>query len=282
MYESVTKRIESIKQPYGGYISIKDFDKAVLDDGCVLNEEENVSASVVGTVVDYLTRYMLTGDSETAFEVPMRGAVKAESYGYKHATQVAYSYYKCILHKLDKNTIINACKLVYEFDVWFRNPVVGMSVVAKGEAIEPDKETIENITIMVKRGLKFFELYGPIVRDGFTFEPPNSNDDDYINAIKSGKNYGGYTPYVASGDGDFLTSDTLWDFKVLKKAPQSKHTLQLLMYWIMGNHSGQEVYKSITKVGIYNPRENVVYQLDVTKVPADVIQAIEQDVICYA
>ena len=48
---------------------------------------------------------------------------------------------------------------------------------------------------MVERSLKFVEEYGPIILEGFTFE-------------------GGYTDIVQAGDGDFITEDTLWDFKV--------------------------------------------------------------------
>lgn len=54
--------------------------------------------------------------------------------------------------------------------------------------------------------------YGPKVLDGLTFE-------------------GGYTGYVATGDGDYLTNGTLWDFKVSKQKLQNKYTLQLFMYW---------------------------------------------------
>ena len=39
---------------------------------------------------------------------------------------------------------------------------------------------------MVKRSLAFWKEYGPITKDGFTFE-------------------GGYTDIVSSGDGDYLT-----------------------------------------------------------------------------
>ena len=31
--------------------------------------------------------------------------------------------------------------------------------------------------------------------------------------------------------------------------PQSKDTLQILMYWIMGQHSGQKCFKNIDKIG---------------------------------
>ena len=93
--------------------------------------------------------------------------------------------------------------------------------------------------------------------------------------------YGGYTPTVDHGDGDFLTKDTLWDFKVSKNPLTNKHTLQLLMYWIMGQHSGQDVYKSITKVGVFNPRLNIVYLLELSNVSPSLIKTIEDEVICY-
>ena len=75
---------------------------------------------------------------------------------------------------------------------------------------------------------------GSIIKDGFTFEPAKPDDKAYEKMIKTGKgSYGGYTYTVESGDGDFLTADTLWDFKVSKSKPTNKHTLQLLMYLLL-------------------------------------------------
>ena len=118
------------------------------------------------------------------------------------------------------------------------------AIMAKGaDETNPDNATVKNIKILVQRSLKFWEDYGPIGKDGFTFEP------------------NGYTETVNSGDGDYLTADTIWDFKVSKSKPTNKHTLQLLMYWIMGQHSGQAIFKNIQKLGIFNPRLNEVYLL---------------------
>ena len=116
---------------------------------------------------------------------------------------------------------------------------------------------------MVERSVSFWEKYGPITVDGFTFEEK------------------GYTSTVDSGDGDYLTANTLWDFKVSKTNPTNKHTLQLLMYWIMGQHSEKEEFRNITRLGIFNPRLNTVYTLDTSAVPKDIIMAVEKDVICY-
>lgn len=55
---SVTQCIKQIKQPHGGYLSVKAFTVTTLDDGHVLNAEESIAASLVGTAVDYLSRFM--------------------------------------------------------------------------------------------------------------------------------------------------------------------------------------------------------------------------------
>ena len=80
---------------------------------------------------------------------------------------------------------------------------------------------------------------------------------------------------------DYLTADTIWDFKVSKSKLTNKHTLQLLMYWIMGQHSGQEIYKNIKKLGIFNPRLNSIYTLNIDNIAFEIIEEIEKHVICY-
>ena len=257
---SVTARIKEIKQPKGGYINPSQFDLQEINDGQVLNEVENIHASVVGMAVDYLTRYKMGTKREEAFSISCQGAELAKYLGRKDATKEAKKYLRKI-KGLDKNSIINACKIV-TFDVWFRNPMSALSAKTASET-HPDLDTIKNIRIMVERSIAFWNKYGPIIKDGFTFEPT------------------GYTQTVNTGDGDFLTSDTLWDFKVSKSKPTSKHTLQLLMYWIMGQHSGKAEFKGINKLGIFNPRLNTVYILKIEDIPKDIIKIVESDVICY-
>ena len=116
---------------------------------------------------------------------------------------------------------------------------------------------------MVERSLRFFDTYGPMVLNGFTFE-------------------GGYTDTVISGDGDFTTADTLWDFKVSKSRPTKDHTLQLLMYWRMGLHSIHPEFQDVRYLGIYNPRLNKVYRISVDDIPDDVVAEVERDVIGYS
>lgn len=249
---SVTQRIAQIKQPRGGYINQKMFSRTFLGEGIEeLNPEENINAGLVGIVVDYMTRFMLGTKPEDAFEISILGASKINE------TKKAKRLLKKV-KGLDDQSIISAVKLS-GFDVCFRAGVIRYKPI---EDINPDKQTIENIRTMIKRSLSFFEQYGPKVLDGFTFE-------------------GGYTTTVSSGDGDFTTEDTLWDFKVTKLHIKKEHTLQVFMYWRMGLRSIHPEFKSIKYLGIYNPRLNCVYRLEVADIPEKIISEIEYEVIGY-
>lgn len=276
---SVTVRIGQIKQPRGGYVKPSEFEMIKLDDGVTLNSAENIHGTITGMAVDYLTRFAMGDKAVDAFAVSVHGATIAENLGMNGALDAAEELLKGI-RGLDDVSIINACKLV-AFDAWRRNPAGAM--LGRGyDEINPDKDTIQNIHTFVKRSTAFWEKYGPVVKEGFTFEPVNADKEEYerMKETHTGS-FGGYTATVDSGDGDYLTKDTLWDFKVTKSKPAAKHTLQLLMYWIMGQHSGQEIYKGITKLGIFNPRLNIIYLLDISKVSGDIIKEVEENVICY-
>lgn len=257
---SVTSRIKEVKQPRGGYISPKIFNKIQLDDNLILNSEENIHSSIIGMVVDYMTRFLMTGHIEEAFSVSLSGAYRAELFTKGNQTKEA----KFLLNKIkgnDDNSIFYACKLV-SFDVWARNPI-GALLAPTYQDINPDSKTIKNIQIMIDRSLFFWNKYGPIVESGFNFLP------------------NGYTDVIDSGDGDYISKDTMWDFKVSKNEITNKHTLQLLIYYLMGIHSGNDLFESIQKIGFFNPRLNKVYILDVTDISNDVILSVEKDVIGY-
>lgn len=256
---SVTARIKAVKQPRGGYIKPSMFESIQFDDENVLFSNENVHASIVGMVVDYMTRFLMTSDVNDAFSISRQGAANAEHFGVKGSV-VEVDMYLSNIKGLDDISIINACKAV-TFDVWMRNPIMAISAKRACDT-NADVTTIANIRTMIQRGLTFWNKYGPITVDGFTFEH-------------------GYTDTVDSGDGDFLTADTLWDYKVSKTGLKNTHTLQLLMYYIMGKHSCKPEFDNITKIGVFNPRLNIAYVLDVKKIPSDVITVVEHDVIGY-
>lgn len=163
---------------------------------------------------------------------------------------------------LDDESIISACQLVVLDSVYRAGWGVFNYETLDDERLIPDAYTIANIRIMVNRALDFFNEYGPVTKDGFKF-------------------IGGYTETITTGDGDFLTEDTLWDFKVSKKPPLKEHTLQLLIYYLMGKHSVQPYYEPLTKIGIYNPRLNMVYTKKVSEIDKDILNEIETEIIGY-
>ena len=248
---SVTQRIKQIKQPKGGYVTPKQFTVIQKSDSLSVDAPENIHASLIGLAVDYLTRYMLGADIMNAFHISILGARRVNEL----------SLCQDLLNQVDglsDNSIRAACQLA-GFDSAFR---AGPAYYKPVSGILPDSSTIEHIRIMVNSSLSFWAEYGPVVKDGFTFE-------------------GGYTNFIDSGDGDFLTEDTLWDFKVSVSAPKNTQTLQLLIYYLMGTHSTCPEFKTIKRLGIFNPRLNNIYLLDISSIPTDVIQEVSSVVIGY-
>ena len=248
---SVTQRVKQIKQPRGGYLPVKAFTVTTLEDGQLLNPEESIVASLVGTAVDYLSRFMDGTAVEEAFEISLLGAraMRMEAKAFVLLDDVK---------GLDDLSITRACQLA-GFDSAFR---AGPLAYRPVEGIVPDQATIANIRIMVERSLRFFKAFGPVTADGFTME-------------------GAYTATITTGDGDFLTKDTLWDFKVSTNKPNKDHTLQLLIYYLMGRRSIHPEFQTIEKLGIFNPRQNTIYQLPISDISDEVIKEVETVVIGY-
>lgn len=249
--KSVTQRIKEINQPTGGYINPKLFEIITFEDDKILYEEENINSGLVGTVVDYMTRYLNSGDIEEAFKISLLGANKINE------SKKAYKLLENI-NGLTNKSIINACKLC-GYDVCYR---AGTEYFKNVDEINPDEKTIFNIQTMIRRSISFFDEYGPIIKDGITFR-------------------GGYTSIISSGDADFITKDTLWDFKVSKNELTKNHTLQLMIYYLLGLHSYECDFSNIKKIGIFNPRKNVIYQYEIQNISNEIIEKIESEVIGY-
>ena len=254
---SVTQRIGKVKQPRGGYVPPKMMTEIQLGSGEEEIIETDFHAGTIGLAVDYLTRFMLGAAPDKAFHIALLGARQLEAQTGEPAIQNALELLSEV-KGLDDLSITRACQLS-GLDVCFR---AGVQFYKPIEDIQPDEITIRNIRIMVERSIEFFNQYGPITMDGPTFS-------------------GGYTEIVSTGDGDFLTEDTIWDFKVSKKPPTNKHTLQVLMYYLMGKHSIHKEFDTVQKIGFFNPRSNTVYQLSVDDISPEIIEEVEREVIGY-
>ena len=258
---SVKGRIYQIKQPPKGLVPISKF--YCIRHKCKeeLNEEENIKPNIVGLAVDYLTRFMINNDAAKSFEVSLKGAELAEKYFNEYnASLIAKELIKNV-NGVDKTSILNAVNLV-NYDVFYRNGLKAKDIdMANLE--KPDDDTIENIRIMVERSVNCLKHYNRTVVDGFSFNP------------------NGYTEYIDSGDGDYISEDTIWDLKVSKYPPTTNDTLQLAIYYRMWQHSDNSLPMDITRLAIYNPRLNCVYSIETKDIESNIINIIDNDIIGY-
>ncbi len=250
---SVTQRIKQVKQPYGGYLPVKNMQMISFDDGYTLLpiEEENIHAILVGLAVDYLFRYMSGETAEAAFSISLAGA---EAIGERDMAQQLLKR----VQGLDRESILAACKLS-GFDVCVR---AGVDRYVPVQQINPNEATVCNIRTMVCRCALFFNTNGPIVRTNVCFD-------------------GGYTATISAGDADYMTDNALWDLKVSRTGPTSKHTLQLLIYYIMGLHSIYPKWQGVQYIGILNPRIQKAYFYPTALLPENLISSIEEEIIGY-
>lgn len=248
---SVTARIKNVRQPRLGYIPVADLNAVQYFDSYRINRIDSYYKSIQGMAVDYLTRFINGTPKQVAFQIPLMGAEKVDELDNA----------KDLLSRikgLDEKSIFATCQLV-GYDVAFRR---GVKYFTPVEKIIPDKIVIQNIVALVKRSITFLKKNGPVVCDGFTFE-------------------GGYNEIIRSGDGDYLTTDTLWDFKVSESKPEINHTLQILVYYILGIHSIHKEFQTIKQLGIYNPELNIAYTVSLSDISDEVFYNVSRDVIGY-
>ncbi|BDR55220.1 hypothetical protein KIMH_13310 [Bombiscardovia apis] len=276
---SVTQRVRGVKgvpcvqQPRGGYLPVKDMETQSFDDGhgSLDSSLENRSPSAIGTVVDYLSRYVEGASKNDAFQIPLYSAMQVKELIKKYGlgeyevidnASVAITQVPMFLDQingLDDESISAALNLV-AYDCIFR---AGIETFRNPEKLETaNQTTIQHIRRMVLRSHTFMQEYGPAIAGLETFE-------------------GGYTKVVSAGDCDLVTADGLWDFKCSKFPPTNKHTLQILMYWQMGLHSVFREYKKITQIGIWNPRIGKLWKYNVSELSQDVINELQYQVLVY-
>ena len=191
-----------------------------------------------------------------AFRIPLFGVQALASAGLDESA--TFEALLADVNGLSDESITCACRLA-GYDSAFRAGPIAYRPVMD---ITPDGQTIDNIRVMVNRAVFFFEKYGPVKIDGPTFP-------------------GGYTDTVSTGDGDFVTEDTLWDFKVSKQKVTPKQTLQILMYYLLWRRSSNANLVTIENLGLFNPRQNIVYLKSIADISPDVLTEIDLEIIGY-
>lgn len=236
---SVTSVVKMTKQPRGGFIPNKLMDKKEIEITEELNEyekgEDIGSPVTIGLAIDYLSRLVYSKEKvEDVFDISIRG------YELVHKKQPHIKEYNDL-----SDESIRQAYILSQYDSAVRAGFY--DIIEK----EPNRKVIEDIRTLTQRTLDFYESL-----DNVSFHPTFED--------LTGEGSGGYTFKCSSGDGDFLSKDTLWDLKVSKTKPNKDHTLQVLLYFLMGKASGQKKYEDLTHIGIFNPKLNTkfTYQVD--------------------
>lgn len=252
----------------------------VFDDGWVLGEE-NVHPSVVGTAVDTLSRATREENSlEEAFDISLKGARLG---GFTNSASDLIDVIRTSGDVLSGHSIRAGLALVKYDSIYRAGFVPPVNPVEEYQLGVVSATTLANVRTMVQRTTDFFDRQGGVTVDGFHFiDVENLHKKESVA-------FSGYSNIVSKGDGDALTPNGLWDIKVSVREPNSNHTLQLVMYYLMGLRSrdayGNPLYggafHNVEKLGIFNPRLNIAYTANVSELDRDMLKEVEIKVIGY-
>lgn len=255
---SVTQRIKYVSQPKNGYIPKGLFQKDIYIDDEEIADIESAYTSIQGMAVDYLTRFILSGNREEAFDISRRGALKIDEFFGKSLETKRFNRLLSQIKGLDDDSIIATCRIV-AYDSAFRT---GRPYIQRIERKDITGELIQNIRVLVSRTLRFFDRIDSIVMNGFSFE-------------------GGYTDLVSSGDGDYLTRTRLVELKTSKEQFSSKWSLQVLMYYLLGIHSIHDEFQYVEKLCIFNALQNVSYTIELSEISDEIKYIVSHEILGY-
>ena len=239
---AVTTRIRMVGQPPGGLLPLSLFDHVPLADRMGLHPRS------METVPPDLAGLYVDYMTRVAMGTPVRVAFHVPLLGARLVGQGEYA--ESLLSRVTdfSPASARAACLLLDFDAASRRG----PQYWRPRRMVPDDATYFNLTRMVARSRAFF--------------------DDFE---------GGYTDRITSGSGDFLTADTLWDFKVSSYRPNPMYTLQLLVYWRMGLHSVHDEYRMVRRLGFFNPRRDEVWLLDVDRIDGRLVDWTDHELIGY-
>lgn len=257
MEHCVTRCIQRIQQPYGGYLPKGMFQMDSFSDGCTEKEEERIKAAMsahgsrIGTTVDYLTRAYFGTCKRKMFDMAIKGAKLVNRLSEAEA----------LIEKvcgMDVESIEAAYKLI-GFEIVY---------LTKKRFYSPSRnktcpdEVIYAIQQLGYRSEIFFETCGRMVSCGLDLRR-------------------GYGTIVTSGDGDFLTTDGLWDLKCTKKSWSKDWGLQVLVYLLMGLRADPLKFQNVKVLGIFNAVRNESFKISLEDIPEETFYQVSRDVIGY-
>ena len=243
--------------PLNKIIESKVFTKVQLSKEDIITENnETISPSNVGTMVDYLTRAILLVDDH-AFDIANIKLKEDLDLG-----RISSDDFVRVMDKEKQlNRIVKNCseidKLPEETFQFARDICAWEEAYRSGLYVKPDtypdEVTIAHIKKMLKIVENFFNTFGWPIRDAFGATTKN---------------------HYLKGDGDYLLKNILVDLKASKaRSMQIYWVRQLLVYYTLGfyNHFNDD---EINRLMIFNALTNTVYYVDLSDIDKSVFDFV--------
>ena len=243
--DSVSKRCYGYDlQPAGGYLSPKRLKAERMGGDDIPRKDENIDSVFTERAVRHLFELATGKCVRDTFSGTMDGA--ALVYEEAEAARL-----RAGVSGLDDASIANVCQLcVYD----------GNPHRTRGKIVEPNETTRSNIREMAERSLAFAEARGGTAAVGFAF---GSGPDG-----------------MAADLGTFIAGDAMWILDTAATAPGKKDTLRLLVHYLLGRSSSPE-FAGVRRIGIYNPRLDTAYSIDVAEIPRKALKSVDHDYVGY-
>lgn len=248
---SVTNFIRTLPMPRNQYISLNIIKEEYhqYDDEDLVDYKSNYS-SLIGTAVDYLSRFIISGGIiDRGFDISLIGATRVDE-------RIKSNYLlRDILREgfdLTDKSIESAIKLC-GYDTVVR---AGKHTYVNIDTINPSDEDIKYARIMVQRTLAF--LKREVVLDFGTDFSPKVTKTNVI------------------GDLDFLTESGIWDIKAIKNNPTTLDRIQLLTYYVLATRTKSEKFDNLEVLGFYNPKQDISYRIKINDIQKESIEIINQ------
>ncbi len=241
--------------PLSKIVSTRSFKKIEYNSdnlGYLPLEKENITSTSTGTLIDFLTRAIVLNDDD-AFAASFAGV---KTYATDSQQKEFISTVAIFKTLIDNTNIDNLDDAIFS---------LGIDICSWEEALRshagiyipptkyPDVPTILHYKFMLKRAQAFLAKVGPVIRTGFGATTENG---------------------CISGDGDYLLSDTLIDFKVSKRTTMNPDWVRQLFLYRVLLHDDLVSSKQIQKLMVYNPRRDEGYLLDLSEISPDILNFV--------
>lgn len=282
--KSVTDIVKVVSQPVKGYLPISNFEVKELG-GDIL--QCDIQPILIGKCVDSVLRLIVNTEPEVVFRSSVIGYENrvqyfANSFSYCGNTEVVskeirdedgkfnvyslISRIKPLIESYDIYRLFIVVLTIHQYDIW-EYDYYYISSRSTIDSSRPKYYKKSDIRVLVEMYKRLLSWLCTMLEKGVIFDYKFYPD--------------GYTDKVKYGVGDFVCANTLFDLKCIKGEPNKRHTLQLLMYYIMGIHSNNKLYKNVRYLGIYSPITNKVWSIDINTIPKELINKVGCEVIGY-